>query len=389
MPRAAPEALGQALTLALVSGVLLLAAAPVTAAAPPDLFGGGRLVAYTPSGWDPRAHAVPGPASLRADADELRRRGFRAITTPRSTPALMPVCRLFKRRGFRTVLVGVSDPRDATQLRTAEKQRRCADGYVVGDGGLAAGRYRRVDLEAALARLRRVTGKPVAVREELRAYDDDPTLLALGDWAFPIANPYLVADQRHPQTACGFSVTHYLDLSARVAKGVPVVLAETAFATAGDPSARENSQRAFFPCIETRAVRFEYFEAFDQPWRDPADGPAAHWGLFRADGTPKFFASMLAPPAVSIRPVGSWVRGRVRNAAPERFRVVTYVRRERWQVGPTSVVSRRGKWKARMAEGEKVAAVLMAKGSPPADGIERLPQVDAEHVFAVADTPPR
>jgi len=162
----------------------VLALAPPAATTAPDLFGGGRLVYYVPRGWDPATGTAPGPASLRADADDLRRRLFRAIVTPATVRALTPVCRVFKRRGFRTVLVALPDPRDARALRTAEKQRRCADGYVVGDGGLAVRRYARADLETTVARLRGATHRPVAVREALASYDD-PSLLALGDWVFP------------------------------------------------------------------------------------------------------------------------------------------------------------------------------------------------------------
>jgi hypothetical protein len=359
--------------------VALLAVAARTGATLPDLRGGGRLVAYTPRGYDPQTGRAPGPASLRADADELHRRAFRAITTFSATRALMPVCRVFKRRGFRTVLVGVRNPLDRAELRAAEKQRRCADAYVVGDGGLDAGRYTLADLTRAVRRLRG-TGRPVAVREAVASYDD-PALLTLGDWLFPIANPYR-AGETHPAGACGFSAKAFLAFTARAPAGVPVVLAETAFPTAGYQGANENYQRAFLLCIETRRVWFEYFEAFDQPWR--SEYPAAvYWGLFRADGTPKMMMSLAAPPVLTRRGRGALVWGRVRHASPEHYCVLVYARSERWQPVAASALTRRGKWKARVPAGRELAVLLVAPGWVPGRDLERLPQVDGAGVFAL------
>src|SRR5262249_58217805 len=112
---------------------------------------GGRLIAYTPH----TAH--PGPMALRVDATELYRRGFRAITTP-AGPRAGPICRLFKRHGFRTVLVDLPDPGNRAALGEALRLRRCVDGYVVGDGGLAAGRYAQAVLAEVMTRVRARSG---------------------------------------------------------------------------------------------------------------------------------------------------------------------------------------------------------------------------------------
>src|SRR4029077_19171480 len=117
--------------------------------------------------------------------------------------------------------------------------------------------------------------------EPLTQYETDPTLLQLGDWVFASANPYDV-DAKLPQVACGYSVHAYMDLAGRVAPGRPVVLGQTGLPTAGERALSENGQRAFFACIEVRAVRFEFYTAFDDPAR-PEPPVAAHWGLFRAD----------------------------------------------------------------------------------------------------------
>jgi hypothetical protein len=58
-------------------------------------------------------------------------------------------------------------------------------------------------------------------------------------------------------------------------------------------------QRAYFESLGRTDARFVYFEAFDQPWRtEPAVEP--HWGLFRADRTPKAFAAALLASAPTV-----------------------------------------------------------------------------------------
>src|SRR5262245_11688143 len=169
------------LPLLLVVGVML-GAARAAGMSPPDLFGGGKLVVYTPLGWRPDAAWRPRASALRADAEDLTRIGFRAALTARTTVASKPICRFLRRHGFVSVIVGVADPTDVAELRAARALRRCAAGYAVGSGGLAAGRYRRPALEAAVTALRRTTGRPVAIRELVASYRTDPRLLTVGDW---------------------------------------------------------------------------------------------------------------------------------------------------------------------------------------------------------------
>ena len=343
----------------------------VRAAPLPDLLGGGRLVAYAPGDA-----GGPHPKQVRLDAMALHRHGFRAITTP-ATPRLAgPVCRVFKRHGFRLVLVDIADPRDQGALGRARGWRRCVDGFVVGRGGLAAGRYDRALLETVMARLRHTTGRPVTTREPVAEYERYPRLLALGDWAFPSANPY-AAGAGLPQTACGFSVRRYFALVERADPGHPIVLGETGLPSAGAPPLSENGQRAFLACVEVRGVRFEHHTAFDDAGR--TDGPVAgHWGLFRADRTPKAWALSIAPPRIAM-----WVRpgratGVVGNAAPPTFRVALYARGERWQPRGLVEISPRGRWKAR---GTVSAALLVSRAFVPALGAD-LPPVDGTTVFA-------
>jgi exo-beta-1,3-glucanase (GH17 family) len=369
-----------ALVAALSASTQLAAAVTVE-----KLVGGGRLVAYTPRGFDPSSPRAPSPRALRADAESLAALGFTAVTTYGAGRALAPVCRFFKRRGFRTVLVGVWDPRDAAEVRRAIRLRRCADGYVVGTEGLTFGRYRKDELAAAIARVRRATGRPVTTRETPKPYADDPSLLRLGDWVFPTIHPWY-AEKRAPQDACGWTIFAYRDLAALAPAGVPTVVAETGLPTAGATAASEHYQRAFLLCVESRQVPFAYFEAFDQPWkRDDAVGP--HWGLFRADGTPKLWAARLLQPTLIAERVGATVRGRVEGGLPRAYQVVAYARGERWELLPVAVLDRGGAFALAVPADRPVALYVASREWTPPAAPDRLPRVDRAMVFATRELP--
>jgi len=366
--------------------VCLSAATAARAIGVEKLLGGGRLVAYAPSGWTP-SRTRASSRGLRADAESLRRVGFRAVATYGAGPALAPVCRFFKRRGFRTVLVGVWDPRDRVELRRAVHLRRCADGYVVGSEGLTFGRYTRADLDAAIAFVRRRSGRPVTTREPLGAYLDDPTLVRAGDWIFPSIQPWY-AGKRDAQDACGWTIFAYRDLAERAPAGIPTVIGETGLPTEGALATSEHYQRAFFLCLESRQVAFAHFEAFDQPWKRD-DAVAPHWGLFRADGTPKLWAGQQLRPTITARRAGRAVRGRVGNGPLRPLRVVVYVEDTGlWTPRPPVRVDRRGKWRVRVPSDRAAAAYVVSAAWTPPPPMARLPAVDRAQVYARQDVPP-
>jgi exo-beta-1,3-glucanase (GH17 family) len=369
----------------LVVAALLASVEVAGAISVEKLLGGGRLVAYAPRGYDPASTRAPSPRSLRTDAEGLAALGFAAVTTYGSSRALVPVCRFFKRRGFRTVLVGVWDPRDRAEVRRAIRLKRCADGYVVGNEGLTFGRYRKDELVTAIERVRHATGRPVTTRETLKAYADDPSLLRLGDWVFPTIHPWY-AEQRGSQEACGWTIFAYRDLAELVPAGRPTVVAETGLPTEGAPSASEHYQRAFFLCIESRQVPFAYFEAFDQPWK--RDDPVApHWGLFRADGTPKLWAAQQLVPTLTVERVGGMLRGRVQSRGSRTLKIVAYVKADRWTARPAVLPDRRGGWLMAVPADKPVVVYVVSTAWTPPAAVERLPRVDRAQVFATRELP--
>ncbi len=369
--------------LGLAAALLAVGATTADALSVEKLLGGGRLVAYRPA-----AHAGGGASarSLRLDAEALAGAGFTAVTTYGATRALLPVCRFFKRHGFRTVLVGIADPTDLVERRRAARLKRCADGYVVGSGGLAAGRYDRAVLDRAIQDVRAATGRPVTTREPPASYRDDASLVRAGDWLFPIIQPW-DAEQRDSQAACGWTIFAYRDLAKDAPAGVPTVVAETGLPTAGAPSTSEHYQRAFFLCLESRQVPFGYFDAFDPP-SPREDAPGVHFGLFTGDGVPKLWAAGQVHPALTAARTGGRLHGRIAGAPPRGLRVVVYVGGERWTLGPTVTPDRRGDWHADAPADRPVAVYLAWATWTPPPAVDQPPRVDRSLVLAKQDLPP-
>jgi hypothetical protein len=344
----------------------------------------GRVVVYTPRAYDP-THAAwrPSARGLRADAADLRALGVDTVTTWTSPPALAPVCRHLKRHGIPTVILGIADPRDAAELRAAVHARRCADGYAVGSGDVGT-RYDIASLRAAIARLEQTTGRPVVVRERAETLADDPSLRALGDGPQPVAFP----DTQHgPQEACGLAIEGYRRLEALLPPGRLLLLGATGIAAGGGAAGNDAYQRAYFHCLTSRSVPAGLFEAYDQPWREAPVGP--HAGLFRADGTPRRFASELLRLTLTaaLQPDGA-LAGRLTPALGARYRVVPWSRGAQWEPGTPAPIARDGRWRAPVPSGRAWAATLEARDDPAPAAAATLPMVDGEHVFAVVVASP-
>lgn len=331
----------------------------------------GRIVDYTPSGFGPDASVAPTAEALAADAADLARFGVETIVLERATPLFAGVCPAFRAHGI-GVVAGVAH---AEEIPVALAGADCVAGFVVTASDTAATR-------AAVERLRRDGKKPVAVRAPLATLRADPTLVAAGDWVLAGLVPY-DAEHPHPQDACGWTLAEARAL-VDVAAGTPVVV-DVGLPTAGSEMANEHYQRAFFACIESRGLRLSHREAIDQPWRG---GPTHdHYGLFRADGTPKLWAYQQLDPRLSMCAHGGWLRGRVRGLAPARVRVVVWVRDDAgtWTPSPPLPIGRGGKWHAFAPAHGVAAATLVGPGVAPSEPVARLPQVDGERVFAVIE----
>jgi exo-beta-1,3-glucanase (GH17 family) len=249
-------------------------------------------VCYSPPSSDPTRGVEATPEAISDDLAVLRRAGFTGLITYGSAGVLgreLPA--LAKSRGFEGLIIGVWDPanRDEMEAAVAASANPVVLGYCVGNEGLQS-RYQLPALYAAIDEVRRRTGRPATTTEIVERYADK-NLLRLGDWVFPNAHPYF-HNQLVPADAVRWTKTVYDDLKRR--GGRFLMFKEVGLPTAGDAKGElsEETQESYYLELAKTDVRYAYFEAFDQPWKThlPVE---PHWGIFKADRSPKRLARRL------------------------------------------------------------------------------------------------
>jgi exo-beta-1,3-glucanase (GH17 family) len=248
-------------------------------------------VAYHPKGFRPGSESSSlSRTQIIDDLELLKTVGFNSLVTYGASGALGFVPEIARQVGFDgTIIMGLWDPLSEEESYNALAQAPFVDGYCLGNEGLGV-RYKPDELRLKMAELRRATRLPVTTTEPIDSYLEGPYrewLLKNSDWLFPLAQPFLAA-QRTPHQAVSWIVVRHDYLTAT--SGRVVILKEIGYPTAGAKGSSEEAQRMFFEILSNTGLAFFYFEAFDQPWkRDVLRQPEveAHWGLYRADGTPK------------------------------------------------------------------------------------------------------
>jgi exo-beta-1,3-glucanase (GH17 family) len=132
--------------------------------------------------------------------------------------------------------------------------------------------------------LRSTTLKPVATTEVLDSYYSNPEVRELGDWVSPNVHPYWNG-ARDPQQAVRWTQQQFTSLSDLYVNKT-VFFKEVGLPTAGDPGVSEENQANYYRLLRDTNVKFSYFEAFDQTWKD-SQSIEPHWGLFHSDRSPK------------------------------------------------------------------------------------------------------
>lgn len=275
------------------------------------------LIAYNPSGYDPRR---PLPADgypaeeIRADLAALRP-GFDGLVLYAYQPGLTPVIvAAAADLGYRAVLLGIWDPKSAVErdgvARLARQYgHRLALAVVIGNEGINDNRYDLADLRAAADDLthRLAAGDhlPVTTSEPAGDYGWAP-LRAFGDFLAPNIHPALDRHDLAPDAAAAWVRRKALAIGRAADR--PVLVKETGAPHGGAPSFSVESQRGFWAAYtgpglialadssadssaRSPAPRVSFaaaFEAFDAPWKaetlaSPLEG---QWGLLSVERTP-------------------------------------------------------------------------------------------------------
>lgn len=261
------------------------------------------MVAYVPSELDPRQDVNNrrlATSSIRADLAALRPAfdglvlyGYHEAATPR-------IVAVAKELKFRSVILGVWDPKSAAELDGVAALAKLhepdlAIGVVVGNEGVTFKRYEADDVRIAGTRLRAALPKtvPLATSEPLFQYKES-FAREFGDFLAPNIHP--VFDQKELAPAAAAAWTRAEAAKVVKAANKPVLVKETGMPHAGTREGKKYSpevQAAFWAAYlkpgkltATDGTSWVFhgvaFEAFDLPWKAAESRMEieASWGLF-------------------------------------------------------------------------------------------------------------
>jgi exo-beta-1,3-glucanase (GH17 family) len=242
-------------------------------------------VAYSPTNFDPDAGIRPPLESVKEDLVTLRQAGFSGLVTYGAgiVDDIDAFAEVADSLGFQGLIVGVWDPTNQDELASAiaAAQHEIVCGICIGNEGLDR-RYTIETLTSVINYMSDTTHKLVTTTEELEDYND-PAVVLVGDWLFPNVHPYWhgIGD---PDSAVQWTVNQYTNLSSLTDK--LVLCKEVGMPTAGATGMSETIQAEYYRILQDTEVKFVFFEAFDQLWKqhEPVE---PYWGLFRADRSPK------------------------------------------------------------------------------------------------------
>ncbi|MEO0529780.1 MAG: hypothetical protein AAF266_04295, partial [Planctomycetota bacterium] len=328
----------------LILGLLLLVPAGTASAdLLTELARTRNWIGYSPRNYNPNIGQQPSQTSIRNDLQQLYDAGWRNLYNYTLDGTQRHVPRIAKEIGFENVLAGVFYF-DEAQLNR-EKSAALAedehiDGYLVGNEGLAFGRYNGEQLLAAVDFFDDF-GKPVTTTEVGGLYLQVPELLDVGDFASINIQPWFNAslDPTDPAELARAVRDEYVAIKALRPDRL-VVIKEAWWPTDARPyssitpppgAASEANQVAFFEALANEVdaagdpILFQWGESHDQPWKNNEQSPfgliGPDWGFYTSGGQEKAIVDALDDVYTGSVPVnfliGDYNRDGVVDSADE------------------------------------------------------------------------
>lgn len=293
----------------LLSSLILIVAAcsltPAKANLLSSLVTERHWIGYTPRNFNPNIGQEPSEAQMRADLQQLYDDGWRKLYNYTLDGNLKHIPRIAKEVGFDTVLAGIFYF-DAAQLErektNAQTELPHIDGFIVGNEGLAFGRYNPAQLLSAVSFFEGL-GKPVTTTEVGGLYFSSPALLDVGDFATINIQPWFNGSL-NPSDPLGMAQAvrdEYVGIKA-LRPDTLVVIKEAWWPTGGHPGATEANQIAFFAHLSQMTdangdpLLFMWGESYDQLWKSepsPFGTLGPDWGLYEENGAEKLIVDGL------------------------------------------------------------------------------------------------
>ena len=146
-------------------------------------------IGYDPKNYVPFENGNVTESEIERELRQLSAEGFTGVVTYGARPDLARITRIANRMGFQ-VIMGIWNPNDQAELRTAYEHREFVQAYCVGHNCLSDDSGQTLctedQLERIISRFRALTKRPVATSQLAKCYQ--PTSLKLnrmGDFFFP------------------------------------------------------------------------------------------------------------------------------------------------------------------------------------------------------------
>ena len=241
----------------------------------------------------------PSVSQIAADLDLIDGKA-RAVRTYSTLGTLASVPALAQPHGIRvTVGAWIDTDRERNEreveaaIRLANKHRNVT-GIIVGNEVVLRGDLTPEDLQAHLDHVRAATKQPVSTAEPWHVWLEHPELANHVDFLAVHMLPYW--EGVDAERAVEYVVDKLRQLEARF-PGRRIVIGEVGWPS--DGRTRESAVattanqalflRRFLAYAEQHRLDYFVMEAFDQPWKEAAEGKAgAYWGVYDADREQKF-----------------------------------------------------------------------------------------------------
>ena len=260
------------------------------------------LIAFNPSGFDPRKPLEVNEASLAGLREDLGvlKAAFNGLilyeVLPVLTDAIMDVA---YGHGFKAVLLGIWNPISEEEVSSTAQlirkyREKLALAVVIGNEGLIDNRYTIEDVQRAALRLKALipadVAVPVTTSEPIGEYGWKP-LREFGEFLAPNIHPAI--DQEGIDPAAGAAWVKERAIALASAAKKPILVKETGLPNGGALSYTPETQLLFWKAYlqDGRLIRVNavntwislaaFFEAFDTPWKAEKTGMPieGHWGF--------------------------------------------------------------------------------------------------------------
>lgn len=267
-------------------------------------------IAYSPTSSDGSYNANPSDATITSDLQTLYDEGWRGLQTYTMLGTYSHIPKIAKQVGFEYVIAGIYNLTGADAAPEMANATNPAyvyingmdasggyaiDGFMVGNEGLAAGRYTYANLIAAMNQVASAAATstlPMTTSEPASQYlspaPNATQLLQLGDWIFPNLDYFCWANQLEGAAAMWDNVAYGYNAVKSAAQAVNspliTIVHESWYATSGDGvntppltsqanqvsyySLMVSGQNATFPI--SGDFYFVWGEAYNQPWKAAA-----------------------------------------------------------------------------------------------------------------------